>query len=81
MLERLMSCCAARCAACGASRPDTRNLGRLLAAFAAIQKSIKTEAHCPHVGGIKVKPTYFYVFLGYIASAIVALVVKAGVTA
>ena len=66
---------------CGKERMRPAELDRYIQALEAVDTSIKTENHCPHIGGIQVKPTYFYVFLGYIASAFVALVVKAGVTA
>ena len=65
------------CPSCGKERLRKSDLDRYIAALETIDHSIAAEHHCPHIGGIKVKPTYFYVFVGYAVSAAFALVAKA----
>ena len=48
----------------------------LATAHEEMRKCIHKETYCPHIAGIDVRPTYFYAFVGYTLSAVVAIVVK-----
>jgi len=61
---------------CGATVLEPQRYQALATAHEEMRKSILSEPYCPHIGGIAVRPTYFYAFVGYAISAAIAIIVK-----
>ena len=52
-------------------------LRKFIESMRTMEDHIKHEEHCPHIAGLSVKPTYFYAFVGYLSTSILALVAHA----